>query len=51
MAERYRVIPNVGETFEAEADRVELNPESNRITLWLNEEMVASIAGGSFHKI
>lgn len=51
MADRYRVIPNIGETFEADADEVELNPESNRITLWLDGIMVASIAGGSFHKI
>lgn len=50
-AKTYKVLPNVGEQFTVEADKVEIDAESNRISMWHEGSLVASINGGSFHVV
>lgn len=45
----YRILPNVGENVEIEGTRVEFNDDTGRVKVYDGEDLVASIASGSFH--
>lgn len=48
---RYRILPNVGENVEVEGTRVDFDPQTNRISVYNGDDLVASIPGGGFHLI